>query len=464
MNLARIAKYSRATDMQSVAQEYFASSNFLNHRILTDIATVEKAYDGKWEGMQEREKEKVVNDHIIYSAEAKLKQSQTEDAAPASRSYPRLRQRTGQKFVMEEEAGEQKPYRDEHSAPFGWKTRSQTNLAFDVYNSSSRGSSPEMSESGLEIVAARRSAILSCPFGQYSRMPRQAKKVLIPVVPQLNKPNKEQEEEEKDEEDALFGDDKTGEHENGGERVTLNGEAPKAEAEDANSDEEEELHVAPKSVDDLTSMVSSIVIATEENGIMLDFSEPVVQTDSSNSCSSSSETARSDTSLLSRVRDRTASMKRSLTPTLRRKRSVTSTDTLSTTATECDAASSTSSTPTKPSGLPRVSPNRILKPACPPPPPPSRPNAPPPPPPPSTQNCQSDSNQDVQKKVSDAPAPKQAPARGRVPPPAPPARAPTTKISASIENILVVDSQTVFKGSGDSKVTNIEAKPKEIPS
>ena len=33
------------------------------------------------------------------------------------------------------QAGEQKPYRDEHSAPFGWKTRSQTNLAFDVYNS-----------------------------------------------------------------------------------------------------------------------------------------------------------------------------------------------------------------------------------------------------------------------------------------------------------------------------------------
>ena len=31
---------------------------------------------------------------------------QTEDAAPASRSYPRLRQRTGQKFVMEEEVAE----------------------------------------------------------------------------------------------------------------------------------------------------------------------------------------------------------------------------------------------------------------------------------------------------------------------------------------------------------------------
>ena len=133
-------------------------------------------------------------------------------------------------------------------------------------------------------------------------MPRQAKKVLIPVVPQLNKPkqeDEEDEEEEKEEEEALFGDDdKTGKHENGGERVTLNGKAPKAEAEDANSEEEEEMQhtVAPKSVADLTSMVSSIVIATEENGIMLDFSEPVqLQTDSApSSCSSSSDTARSE--------------------------------------------------------------------------------------------------------------------------------------------------------------------------
>ena len=31
----------------------------MNHRILTDIAAVEKSYDDKWEGMQEKEKEKV---------------------------------------------------------------------------------------------------------------------------------------------------------------------------------------------------------------------------------------------------------------------------------------------------------------------------------------------------------------------------------------------------------------------
>ena len=313
----------------------------------------------------------------------------------------------------------------------------------------------------LEISFLARSAILSCPFGQYSRLPRQAKKVLIPVVPQLNKPKEDQ--EEKDEEEALFGDNHIGNgHENGSERVTPNGKAPKAEAEEANSDDEVP---PPKSVDDLTSMVSSIVIATEENGIMLDFSEPG-QPDSlgnsaPSSCSSSSDTARSDTSLLSRVRDRTASMKRSLTPTLRRKRSVTSTDTLSTTATECDAASSACSTPTKPNGLPRVSPNRILKPGCPPPPPPSRPNAPPPPPPPSSQNGQTQSNSNLQEAQSQMPqVPKAAPTRSRVAPPAPPTRAPTTKISASIENILAADH---VDSKENYEVTENGAKKEEIP-
>ena len=31
----------------------------MNRRILTDIATVEKSYDGKWNELQEKEKEKV---------------------------------------------------------------------------------------------------------------------------------------------------------------------------------------------------------------------------------------------------------------------------------------------------------------------------------------------------------------------------------------------------------------------
>ena len=73
-------------------------------------------------------------------------------------------------------------YRDEHSSPFGWKTRSQQNLHFDIYDS--KEELDQESVEGLDCVSARRSAILSCPFGQYSsRTPRTAKPVSIPVVP-----------------------------------------------------------------------------------------------------------------------------------------------------------------------------------------------------------------------------------------------------------------------------------------
>jgi len=393
-------------DMQTAAQEYFATSSFLNRRILEDISVVRGEYKDDWGHLPETQREQAINERLISSPTG------PSESAPTCRSFPRLRQRTGQKFIMEEENHEKRSYRDEHSAPFGWKTRSQTNLAFDIYNSSSRGSSPEMSESGLEIVAARRSAILSCPFGQYAKIPRQAKKVLIPVVPQLNR---------------------TKEDDNAEEKTVV-----KSETDEITEVAEEDR--MPKSVDELTSMVSSIVIATENNGIMLDFSSAVEDSSSvPSSCSSSTDTARSDTSLLSKVRERTASMKRSLTPTLRRKRSVTSTDTLSTTATECDA-SSTSSTPTKPS-LPRISPNKILKPACPPPPPPSRPSAPPPPPPPSLPSS-----------IPPPPPPSTIqPLRVRVPPPAPPARAPSTRISCAVD-----EKEKVFQIPPDKSDNNIK--------
>ena len=51
-------------------------------------------------------------------------------------------------------------------------------MHFDIYDSN------DDATSNLDVVTSRRSAILSCPFGQYSRTkPRVAKPVSIPVVP-----------------------------------------------------------------------------------------------------------------------------------------------------------------------------------------------------------------------------------------------------------------------------------------
>ena len=101
-----------------------------------------------------------------------------------------------------------------------------------------------------DAVTARRSAILSCPFGQYySKMPKFAKPVSIPIVPSL---------------------------------------ASKTESED---------------LAEVSSLVSSVVIESENN-IVLDFSNKSEEGEPDDSGCNTPVTLRSDTSstsLLSKV-------------------------------------------------------------------------------------------------------------------------------------------------------------------
>jgi len=335
------------SDLEATAEQYFSSNNFLSKRILEDITTVRESYEEAWEGLEQKEREQVINEHIILP-EVMIQHSKNQDTSKLlPSSFPRLKIRSGQKFVVEDgntsqsEGNGTYSYRDEHSSPFGWKTRSQQNLCFDIYQSEDSGENE-----GLDCVTARRSTILSCPFGQYSRVPKVSKPVSIPVVPEL-----------------------------------------------PDSKKQREMEVPPKDISEVTSLVNSIVIENDNN-IVLDFSAPVDKNledylEGSSTCSTLNSPAPStpisargeSSSLISKVRDKTASLKRSLTPTMKRKKSITSTDTLSTTATECDT-NSPDQTPTR--VCPRASPNFITKPMCAPPPPPiQRPITAPPPPPPS---------------------------------------------------------------------------------
>ena len=51
---------------QSYAEQYFASSNFLNKKILEDIANVKDSYEDAWNGLEEKEKEQVFRFFILY--------------------------------------------------------------------------------------------------------------------------------------------------------------------------------------------------------------------------------------------------------------------------------------------------------------------------------------------------------------------------------------------------------------
>jgi len=404
------------SSLQAYADEYFSSGSNLNRRIIEDIETIRESYEDTWDQLDQRQKEQVINEHIITPEVAMQISSQEK-----STSFPRLKITAGQKMMMVEgnssEGGENKgySYRDEHSEPFSWKTRSQQDLNFDVY-ANSRGSTPETGSSenlevssrrsgtspsvhtpdagsaeNLETVSARRSAILSCPFGQYTKLRREAKPVSIPIVPNLKKPIA---------------------------KKLMNGDKKCAGA--ANDDRTPGPNVV-EDVDEIISLTSSVVVADSSNNIVLDFtiasadetsqsnSLPASSTEIQNGKDFTSSSTFSSTlsSSFSFVKGKTSTLKKSLTPTLRRKKSTASTDTTCSVATELEflsGAQSLSSTPTH-DEIPRYSPSRsYLKPSQPPPPPPSsRPSVPPPPPP--------------------------TLGRPKPPPPLPPTRDPSTKIS-----------------------------------
>ena len=54
-----LCELCRALFVQSCAEQYFSSSNFLNKKILEDISHVRDSYEDAWHGLEENEKEQV---------------------------------------------------------------------------------------------------------------------------------------------------------------------------------------------------------------------------------------------------------------------------------------------------------------------------------------------------------------------------------------------------------------------
>ena len=70
-------------------------------------------------------------------------------------------------------------YRDEHSAPFGWRTRSQQNLHFDMYGEEAEGEGEPVP--GLDRVTSRRWAQYSPSITQCSVLLTQVRNPLLPI-------------------------------------------------------------------------------------------------------------------------------------------------------------------------------------------------------------------------------------------------------------------------------------------
>ena len=144
-------------DMSQIALNYFASINPIANRIKLDIDEIANAYEYLWTQFSEHEKCDVINESLIKpdivikyfdsfleAKDKKWKQNNAEmnhdkDKTESIRNNylydgkhlsTYAKQKTGLKKNQDDLCG---VYRDEHSAPFSVKTKSQINLnLFDV--------------------------------------------------------------------------------------------------------------------------------------------------------------------------------------------------------------------------------------------------------------------------------------------------------------------------------------------
>ncbi|XP_060809010.1 uncharacterized protein C1orf198 homolog [Amyelois transitella] len=117
--------------LTAVAEEYFRTLNPLASKIHEDIVEAKNSYENIWETLTEKEKVEIINESII-KPEIALKYALL-DTLEFDLNDPPVRKddlmsffgrEHGMKLIQDENGS----YRDEHSAPFLYQTRSQLNL------------------------------------------------------------------------------------------------------------------------------------------------------------------------------------------------------------------------------------------------------------------------------------------------------------------------------------------------
>lgn len=106
------------TSLASAAEDYFKTINPIAARMYADFQDTRQAYDCLWETLSSDEQTQVLNECII-KPEVTLQYSLKHIATP-----DKARNVYGQKQVVDENVS----YRDEHSAPWSFKTTSQVDL------------------------------------------------------------------------------------------------------------------------------------------------------------------------------------------------------------------------------------------------------------------------------------------------------------------------------------------------
>lgn len=104
--------------LTGIAEEYFSNINPIASRIYADFEDTKNAYDCVWDTLTTEEQTQVLNECII-KPEVTLQYNLKPDINPL-----KTKDFYGQKHIVDENCS----YRDEHSAPFSFKTSSQVDL------------------------------------------------------------------------------------------------------------------------------------------------------------------------------------------------------------------------------------------------------------------------------------------------------------------------------------------------
>ncbi|CAL4094586.1 unnamed protein product [Meganyctiphanes norvegica] len=138
---APIAEYPRMpTSTESRAsmsqpEDYFRDMSSMNRRILDDMSSVQKSWGDQWHQLSYQQQCKVLDQAIVDEETVRRYDSRAMDTGPEVEYFPKLKMPSGQKVVCDESLtarGFTCSWRDEHSAPFSWHTRSQMDLTIDT--------------------------------------------------------------------------------------------------------------------------------------------------------------------------------------------------------------------------------------------------------------------------------------------------------------------------------------------
>lgn len=210
---AQHQQMARKIENGDFAEDYFGSLTGPAKRLIEDVVAVKEAYEDVWTGLDVSEQEQIINESIIrpdailrYEGHVAIRDSARHPSANTAevrlssfgvdKVFPRFKVQSGQKEnTFEDTSGSQGEdlgsdctysYRDEHSAPWSWMTRSQQELSFES------GPTEQCSSEDLDGLETLTTASPSRACNRQSLLvrhskgnPLYAKPVGIPIVPML---------------------------------------------------------------------------------------------------------------------------------------------------------------------------------------------------------------------------------------------------------------------------------------